>query len=74
MKSIILLAMLVIGIASCETPQPATGTDDTTTQSGTSGVTRSDTATTGTSGSTTDTSMRGTARDTSTTKRDSLPK
>lgn len=59
MKSIIFLAMLVIGIASCETPQPATGnTDETTNPTGTSG--------TGTTGS-------GTTTDTSTTKRDTLP-
>lgn len=70
MKSIILLAMLVIGMASCETPQPATGADETTPSSST-GVTRSD-STTG--GAVTDTSMKGTGRDTSTTKKDSLPK
>lgn len=74
MKSIILLAMLVIGMAACETPQPATGSDETT-QSGATGVTRSDSTTTTTSTSTmTDTSGKGTGRDTSTTKRDSLPK
>ena len=84
MKSIILLAMLVVGIASCETPQPATGTDETTTPT-TTGVTGSDTTTTTTgsgttgsgttgTGSGTDTSSKGTGRDTTTTKRDSLPK
>ena len=70
MKSIIFLALLTIGIASCETPQPATGTTDETT-SPTTGSGTGTTGTTGTSG--TDTSTTGSGTDTTTTKRDSLP-
>ena len=65
MKSIILIAMLIIGIASCETPKPATGNQDATSQS--------------TSGTDTSMSTSGTTRPSSTgtdttTKRDSLPR
>lgn len=53
MKRILFLAFLAIGIASCETPQPATGTtDDTSTSGGTgSGTTGSGTTGSGTTGS-----------------------
>ena len=61
MKSIILLAMLVIGIAACETPAPATGSSETTTPSST---TTTDTTT----------ATKAPTTDTSTAKKDSLPK
>ena len=92
MKSIIFVAMLIIGVASCETPQQTTGTPDgTTTQDATtgsgttgsgttgsgttgSGTTASGTTGSGTTGSSSDTVGKGTGTDTSTMKRDSLPR
>ncbi len=71
MKSILFVALLVIGFASCDTTSTATGSD---TQADSSmNRTSTDPATPGTTGtSTTDTSMNKT--DTSTTKKDTLPK
>lgn len=72
MKSIIFLAFLAIGIASCETPQPATGTTDDSTTSGTTGSgTGSGTTGSGSTGTGTGTGSR---TDTTTTKKDSLPR
>ena len=71
MKSFLFLIMLIVGIAACETPQPATGSsEDSTSMQSTPGVSAPTTGTTmDTTRSATDTSMM--KRDS--TRRDSLP-
>lgn len=61
MKSILFMAMLIVGLAACETPQPATGTTDDN-----SNMQNNQSGNTGATGTTSRT-------DTSTTKKDSLP-
>ena len=71
MKSIIFVAMLVIGFASCDTTSTATGSD-TQTDSSMNRMSTDPSSSSTNSSTTTDTSMNKT--DTSTTKRDTLPK